>query len=131
MMASRLGIEKVKLTGGELLVRKEVMQSISGLGEIDGIKEIGITTNGTLLLTHLKRLKQMGLRRINTNLDTLSEDLFYQITGSRQFLNVLQAIHQALEQGFQIKKSRILIKSEVRSVWKTGVEMETLTAVSI
>lgn len=109
-IASRLGIDKVRLTGGEVFLRKEVMEFIGNLSVLDGIREVTLTTNGTLIRPHLKRLREMGLRRINISLDTLSEDLYYRITGSREFLTVLNSIHKALKEGFRVKVNMVVLQ---------------------
>ncbi len=109
-VASKLGIDKVRLTGGELFLRKNIIEFISSLHEIGDIKEIVLTTNGTLLLPYLNRLKEIGVRRINISLDTLSEDLYYRITGSHSFFTVLEGIEMALEEGFQIKINMVVLR---------------------
>ena len=109
-VASTLGIDKVRLTGGELFLRKDIVEFISSLHEIEELKEIVLTTNGTLLLPHLKRLKEIGIRRINISLDTLSEDLYYRITGRHKFFTVLEGIQRALEEGFMIKINMVVLR---------------------
>lgn len=109
-VASNLGIEKIRLTGGELFLRRDIDKFISSLHEIEGIKEISLTTNGTLLLPHLKKLKDAGLSRINISLDTLSEDLYYKMTGGLKFHSVLDSIHGALSEGFRIKINMVVLK---------------------
>jgi cyclic pyranopterin phosphate synthase len=109
-VASKLGIDKISLTGGELFLRKEIVEFMSLLHQIEDIKEIVLTTNGTLFLPHLKRMKEIGLRRINVSLDTLSEDLYYRITGSHKFSTVLESINKALEEGFRIKINMVVLK---------------------
>jgi cyclic pyranopterin phosphate synthase len=108
--ASGLGIDKVRLTGGELFLRKDIIKFIHSLNEIDGINTIGLTTNGTLLLPHLRELKAAGVGRINISLDTLSGDLYKKITGSNNFIAVLKSIHEALELGFKIKINMVVSK---------------------
>jgi cyclic pyranopterin phosphate synthase len=109
-VASKLGIEKVRLTGGELFLRKNIIEFIHSLQGIDDVKEIALTTNGTSLLPHLKRLKEIGLRRVNISLDTLSEDLYHRITGSHRFFAVLEGIQRALEEGFKIKINMVVLR---------------------
>ncbi len=108
--ASKIGIDKIRLTGGELFLRKDITEFIHSLQEIKEIKEIVLTTNGTLLLPHLKRLKEIGLKRINLSLDTLSEDMYLQITGGNGLSPVLEGIHKALEEGFKIKINMVVLK---------------------
>jgi cyclic pyranopterin phosphate synthase len=109
-VAATLGIDKVRLTGGELFLRKNIIEFIHSLHEIDDIKEIVLTTNGTLLLPNLKRLKEIGLRRINISLDTLSGDLYYRITGSHRFFTVLEGIQRAIEEGFKVKINMVVLR---------------------
>ena len=108
--ASKLGIDKIRLTGGELFLRKDIVEFINSLHEIENIKEIVLTTNGTLLIPYIKRLKEIGLRRMNISLDTLSKDLYFQITGSHKFYSVLEGIHRATEEGFRIKINMVVLK---------------------
>lgn len=109
-LAAKIGIKKIRLTGGELFLRKNIVEFIASLHEIQGIKEIALTTNGTLLLPHLKILKEIGLKRINISLDTLSEDLYFRLTGSHEFFSVLNGIQKSLEEGFKIKVNMVVLK---------------------
>ncbi len=109
-VASKLGIQKIRLTGGELFLRKEIVQFMDSLCKIKGLNEVALTTNGTLLVPHLKWLKQIGIKRINISLDSLSKDLYYSLTGKDKFLSVLQGIHQALEEGFKVKINMVVLK---------------------
>lgn len=108
--AARLGIDKVRLTGGELFLRKGIMDFIRSLSQLKALREITLTTNGLLLLPHLKALKEMGIKRINVSLDTMSKALFYHVTGSRKFDAVKEAIHQALQEGFKIKINMVVLR---------------------
>lgn len=109
-VASKLGIDKIRLTGGELFLRRDIIDFISSLHAIEGIKEIVLTTNGTLLLPHLKKLKEIGVRRINISLDTLSDDLYNKMTGAYKFHSVLDSIHGALLEGFKIKINMVVLR---------------------
>jgi cyclic pyranopterin phosphate synthase len=108
--AAKLGITKVRLTGGELFLRKGIMDFIQSLAQLEVFKEITLTTNGLLLLPHLKALKDIGIKRINVSLDTMSKALFYHVTGSRKFDAVKEAIHQALQEGFKIKINMVVLR---------------------
>ena len=77
--AARLGITKVRITGGEPLVRADLSRLIEMLARIDTIDDISLTTNGTLLARYAAELKQAGLRRVNISLDTLQPDKFVRI----------------------------------------------------
>ena len=108
-MASEIGIKKIRLTGGELFLRKEVIEFIDSLNRIENLDEVVLTTNGTMLAPYLGRLKEIGIRRINISLDALSEDLYFQITGSRQYSEVLNSIQKARQYGFKVKINTVVL----------------------
>jgi cyclic pyranopterin phosphate synthase len=109
-IAVKIGIDKIRLTGGELFLRKGITNFFRSLRNLEGLKEITMTTNGTLLLPHLKELKKAGINRINVSLDTLSKDLFHYLTGSRKFDDVLEAIHAALHEVFRLKINMVILR---------------------
>ncbi|UCH62021.1 MAG: GTP 3',8-cyclase MoaA [Fidelibacterota bacterium] len=98
-----LGIEKIRITGGEPFVRKGLLPFLLELSQLPGCPEIDITTNGTLLADHLDALKRIGVSRLNISLDTLNADTFYTIARRRDFEKILQAINKADTLGFKIK----------------------------
>ena len=97
---SGLGVRKIRLTGGEPLVRKGVDGLAGRLGAIPGIKEVCITTNGILLEDMAQPLFDAGVRHINISLDTLRPERFLKITGRDLFQHVWQGIQKAIETGF-------------------------------
>ena len=104
-----LGVSKIRLTGGEPLVRKDVEQLIETLGQIEGIKTFAITTNGLLLPKKLARLKKFGINLINISLDTLDASKFEFITRRKGFHLVLQAIEEALALDYQPLKVNCVV----------------------
>ncbi len=98
-VATTLGITKVRLTGGEPLCRKGIVGLIERLHQIEGLKDIALTTNGTLLADLAPALKQAGLRRINISLDTLEDETFRQITGRDLWTAAWKGIEAALAEG--------------------------------
>ncbi len=90
------GISKVRLTGGEPLVRKGIIHFISSLSRIEEIKDLSLTTNGILLRELAQDLKQAGLKRVNISLDSLRRERFYQITRKDDFERVWAGIEEAL-----------------------------------
>ena len=109
-IASQLGLNKIRLTGGEPFLRRDVIKLVASLQNIKNIKEITVTTNGTLLLPYLNNLREIGIRRINISLDTLKKELFCKLTGSEKFFNVLESINQALYLGFKVKINMVVLK---------------------
>ncbi len=92
-----LGIDKLRITGGEPLVRKGILGFIQSLGEIDGIREITMTTNGSLLGDMAEPLKNAGITRFNISIDSLQEDRYREITRGGELKDVLRGIDKALE----------------------------------
>jgi cyclic pyranopterin phosphate synthase len=105
------GISKIRLTGGEPLVRKGIVDFIFRLSQIEGIKDLSLTTNGILLKEFAQDLKQAGLKRINVSLDSLRRERFYQITRKDEFERVWEGIEEALRVGlFPLKINMVAIK---------------------
>jgi len=105
------GISKVRLTGGEPLIRKGIVDFISRLSKIEEIKDLSLTTNGILLKEFAHDLKQAGLKRINISLDSLKKDRFLQITRRDGFEQVWAGIEETLKVGLSpIKINVVAIK---------------------
>jgi cyclic pyranopterin phosphate synthase len=105
------GISKVRLTGGEPLVRKGIVGFISRLSAIEGIEDLSLTTNGILLKDFARDLKQAGLKRINISLDTLDKDRFRQIARREGFERVWEGIEESMKAGLApIKINMVAIK---------------------
>jgi len=109
--AVKLGINKVRLTGGEPLVKKNILSIIEKISRINGINDLSLTTNGTRLKEMAFDLKKAGLNRINISLDTLNKDKYKYITRCGDINNVLDGLKKAKEVGFdKIKINVVLIK---------------------
>jgi cyclic pyranopterin phosphate synthase len=105
------GISKVRLTGGEPLARKGIVDFISRLSHIEEIKDLSLTTNGILLKEFAQELKQAGLKRINVSLDSLRKERFFQITRRDEFERVWNGIEEALKVGLSpIKINMVAIQ---------------------
>jgi cyclic pyranopterin phosphate synthase len=107
--AGQLGINKVRLTGGEPLIRADLPKLVGMLSQIEGIDELSLTTNGTILKKHVLELKQAGLSRINVSLDTLKADKFRYITHFGELKDVLEGIDAAKEAGFHPVKINTVV----------------------
>ncbi|WP_245695088.1 GTP 3',8-cyclase MoaA [Desulforhopalus singaporensis] len=105
-----LGMNKLRLTGGEPLVRKGVVQFIEELSRIEGLDQIRLTTNGVLLKEYAEDLYRSGVRYINVSLDTLDPDKFKKITGRDRFRQVWAGLQKALDLGFKIKINVVAMK---------------------
>ena len=110
--ASQLGINKIRLTGGEPLIKKDIELLIEKLAGIKEIKELCLTTNGILLTQKAKILKQAGLTSINISLDTLQPEKYKEITRGGNLADVLKGIDQAVNEGFKIKLNMVVLKDK-------------------
>ena len=100
---ARCGIDTVRVTGGEPLVRKNVAQLVAGLKETPGIRRVTLTTNAVLLAEQLPALLDAGLDSVNISLDTLRPEVFRQITARDEFAAVQAGLQAALESGIPVK----------------------------
>ncbi len=107
--ARSMGIRKIRITGGEPLVRRGVIGFIDRLTGIEGIDDVGLTTNGALLTKMAEELRTAGLSRINISLDTLRRDTFAAITGTDKLADVLAGIERAFEVGFDPVKINVVL----------------------
>lgn len=102
------GIRKVRLTGGEPLVRKDIISFIERLSHIEGLEEITLTTNGVLLKEFAHPLRECGICRVNVSMDTLKPERFRQITRRDYFDRVWEGIEEAEEAAFQPIKINVV-----------------------
>jgi GTP 3',8-cyclase len=117
-IAAELGVSKVRVTGGEPLTRRDVVNFIRRIPQISGIKSIGLSTNGTLLAremtsgkTMAAALRDAGVQSVNISLDTLDQETYSQITGRDFHEQVLKGIDAAISAGFhQIKLNAVLMR---------------------
>ncbi len=109
-IAARLGVRKLRVTGGEPLLRKNVSTLIRKLAAIEGIEDLALTTNGVLLAQQAEELYNAGLRRINVHLDTLDRQRFLQITRRDDFGRVMEGIETAKGIGYQVKINVVAVK---------------------
>ncbi len=108
-VAAGMGINKVRLTGGEPLIRAELPKLVEMLSQIKGIEEISLTTNGTLLKGYAMELKRAGLKRVNISLDTLKSDRFRYITRCGGLRDVLDGINAAIDADLQPVKINMVV----------------------
>jgi len=112
-IAAQLGINKLRVTGGEPLVRRDLPVLIGRLAAIPGIADLALTTNGVLLPELAEPLYEAGLRRINVHLDTLDRGRFLEITRRDDLDKVLAGLARAKELGFRIKLNAVAVKNLV------------------
>jgi GTP 3',8-cyclase len=105
-----LGVEKIRLTGGEPLVRQNLDKLVAKLSSIDGLKDLCLTTNGALLAEKVAALKASGLKRVNISVDTLSPEKFRQMTKRGDLSKVLNGIFAAKQHGLHPIKLNAVIE---------------------
>lgn len=108
---AQLGVKKIRITGGEPLMRKKLPELVAGIKAIPGIEEVVITTNGTLLTQYAKPLFEAGLSRLNISLDTLKPDRFFTLTRRDRLQAVLDGIAEAKKYAFDsIKLNAVIMR---------------------
>ena len=122
-VAAGMGITKVRLTGGEPLVRKDIEQLVAKLAVIDGINEVCMTTNGSLLADVAAKLKQAGLGHVNISIDSLDADRYRKITGGGDLREVLSGVDAAIEAKLVPVKINMVILDDT-----TEKDIETMKA---
>jgi cyclic pyranopterin phosphate synthase len=108
-VARDMGVRKIRVTGGEPLVRRGALEFISRLTSLEGIEDVGLTTNGVLLPSMAKDLKSVGLTRINISLDSLRPEIFRRITRSDRLADVLAGVELVMELGFHPVKINVVL----------------------
>ncbi len=125
--AAKLGIKKVRITGGEPLVRVGLPRLIQMLAQIDTIDDISLTTNGILLARYAAELKAAGLRRVNVSLDTLKPDRFKAITRGDNLGDVLTGIEVAKSVGLTPTKINMVVISRINDDELIDFATKTIT----
>jgi cyclic pyranopterin phosphate synthase len=116
-IAVSLGIARIKLTGGEPLMRKDLCEIVKQIAAIPGLKDLSMTTNGTMLGFQAQKLHACGLKRVNISLPTLNPDIYHKLTNGR-IENALEGVKAAVAAGFNPVKLNMVIL--------TGVNVEAV-----
>lgn len=107
------GVRKIKFTGGEPLLRADIVEIVRKIAGIEGIKDISMTTNGYLLDIYAKHLKEAGLDRVNISLDTLDKEIFSMVTRGGDLSRVLEGIDTAVDAGLSPVKLNMVVMKEI------------------
>ena len=111
-IASNLGINRIKLTGGEPLLRKDILEIVEGIAGLQGLQDLSMTTNGTLLASMAKDLRACGLMRVNISLPSLNRDIYGKLM-SGDLRDVLKGIKAAVDTGLHPVKVNMLVLAGV------------------
>lgn len=111
---SSMGVNRIRLTGGEPLLRKEIVEIVRSLRQIEAVRELSVTTNGSLLSRLARPLKQAGLDRINISLDSLDPERFRKIALYAQYQHVRSGVEAAVAEGFPVKLNVVVMAGITR-----------------
>ncbi len=109
---SEMGISKVRLTGGEPFVRRDIMNLIEQMAALEGIKKIALTTNGTLTAPHVKEFKNLKISSVNLSLDSLDPKRFFEVTRRDEFDKVMNTMEELLKHGIDTKINCVVIQGQ-------------------
>jgi molybdenum cofactor biosynthesis protein A len=104
-----MGIDKIRITGGEPFVRKDMMQMLRSLSAIKGLNQISITTNGVLTAPYIPELKSLGINSINLSLDTLDAGRFFSITRRDELAAVMHTLDELLKHNMEVKINAVVM----------------------
>ncbi|PUB34730.1 cyclic pyranopterin monophosphate synthase subunit MoaA [Elizabethkingia sp. YR214] len=107
-----LGIDKIRITGGEPFVRKNCIEFIEKIAQLDGLNDLSITTNGLLTDQYIPRLKASGIKSVNLSLDTLNPERFYTITRRKSFDKVMKTLDSLLEHQIRVKINAVVMEDQ-------------------
>jgi len=108
-LLTKMGIEKIRITGGEPFVRKDIMNLLAGLSKLNGLKELSMTTNGVLTAPYVAEMKKLGIRDVNLSLDTLDVNRFFTITLRDEFNNVMDTMQELLRNDMNVKINAVVM----------------------
>jgi molybdenum cofactor biosynthesis enzyme MoaA len=103
-------VSKIRLTGGEPFIRKDLMPFIRSLTALPGLEQVNITTNGVLTAPYIPELKKLGIRSINLSLDTVDRNRFFSITRRDEFPKVMETLEAILSHGIELKINAVVMK---------------------
>jgi len=107
-----MGIKKIRITGGEPFIRKDIMLLLTALSKIKGLEELSITTNGVLTAPFIGELKSIGVRSVNLSLDTLDAGRFFAITRRDEFSAVMHTLDELLKYDIEVKINAVVMEGK-------------------
>jgi len=104
-----MGIRKIRITGGEPFVRKDIMKLLTAISKLNGLEELTVTTNGVLTSSFVPQLKEIGIKSVNLSLDTLDPNRFFVITRRDEFVHVMKTMEELLKHDIGIKINTVVM----------------------
>lgn len=109
---TELGVNKIRITGGEPFVRKDCIELMESIAQLDNLTDLGITTNGLLTEPFIPQLKKIGIKSVNLSLDSLDADRFFKITRRNEFSKVMETLDSLLEHDIQVKINCVVMDGQ-------------------
>ncbi|MDC8106999.1 GTP 3',8-cyclase MoaA [Chryseobacterium sp. B21-037] len=107
-----MGVDKIRITGGEPFVRKNSIDLIKNISQLNGLTDLSITTNGLLTEPYIPQLKQYGIKSVNLSLDTLDRDRFFKITRRNSFDKVMKTLDSLLQHDIKVKINTVVMEGQ-------------------
>ncbi len=111
-LLTRMGIDKIRITGGEPFVRKGLMDLLRTLSELEALKEISVTTNATLIGPYIEELKALGIRNVNVSMDAIKRETFERITRRDAYDTVYNNLTRLITEGFNVRINFIVLEGQ-------------------
>lgn len=112
LLLVNMGINKIRITGGEPFVRKDLMELLRFLAQLNGLDEISLTTNATLIGPHIDDLKQLGIKNINVSLDAITKENFERITRRKNYNVVRENLFRLIKEDFNVRVNFIVLEGQ-------------------
>jgi len=109
---TEMGVNKIRITGGEPFVRKNSIELIQNISQLDGLTDLSITTNGLLTEQYIPQLKKFGIKSVNLSLDTLNEERFFKITRRKSFDKVMKTLDSLLQHAIKVKINTVVMEDQ-------------------
>lgn len=126
-----MGIDKIRITGGEPFVRKDIMKLLRHLVAMDSLKEISVTTNATLIGPYIDELKELGINQLNVSLDAIEKNTFEKITRRKEYETVHHNLMQLIDENFEVKINCIVLEGQNEEEILPMVELARHEKVSV
>ncbi|WBV56203.1 GTP 3',8-cyclase MoaA [Chryseobacterium sp. PTM-20240506] len=107
-----MGVDKIRITGGEPFVRKNSIDLIKNISQLNGLTDLSITTNGLLTEPYIPQLKQYGIKSVNLSLDTMDRDRFFKITRRNSFDKVMKTLDSLLQHDIKVKINTVVMEGQ-------------------
>lgn len=105
-----MGVEKIRITGGEPFIKRDLLPLLKSIAEINGLRQLTLTTNGVLTAPYIPELKKIGIKSVNLSLDTLDQKRFVQIAHRDAFHNVMETFGELLSRGLEVKINAVVME---------------------